>query len=226
MRFHSPRLPPREPQRPPNAQAAHKTSRLFRAEPGPRRRARRAAPARAQCACASPLPHRVSRPSQSPAEAVRTRQRVGAPGQGSARKDGGGGDLLPAAGPGRSGGAEPAARRQVSSGADFADRGEDYAHRPGSRRGVGDGLRLGSPRPGASRSPEPGAGPRSDWRGGVRVSQALTDGTGAPHPTAAARPLQVGCTRPPSFAPVDGLPWRPATPGVARRGLSCQRGAR
>ena len=120
-------------------------------------------------ALARPRPQRkLAQQAPLPAEAVRTHQRVGAPGQGSARKDGGDGHLLPAAGPEPSGGADPAPWRQVSRGADFTDRGEDYAHRPGNRRGVEDALHPGFP---SLRSPPPAAGGRAGrWAGSRRPS--------------------------------------------------------
>ena len=82
-------------------------------------------------------------------------------------KDGGGGDLPQAAGPGRRGGAEPARGRQVLRGADLADRGEGHAHRPGNPCGAESALPLGAPRwaeprlgprvPGVQRPGAPGA---------------------------------------------------------------------
>lgn len=70
-------------------------------------------------------------------------------------KDGGGGDLPQAAGPGRRGGAEPARGRQVLRGADLAGRGEGHAHRPGNPCGAESALPLGAPR-----WAEPRLGPR------------------------------------------------------------------
>lgn len=88
--------------------------------------------------------------------------------EGQPRKDGGG-DLPPAAGSERRGGAEPARRLQVLRGADLADRGEGYAHRPGNR-GSAESAHFGAPRWAGplpdprSRSPET-QGPWFPWPG-------------------------------------------------------------
>lgn len=81
-------------------------------------------------------------------------------------QDGGGGDLLPAAGPERCDGPKLAPGRQMFRGADLADWREGHAHRPGNRCGA-ESARMGGARLGLRlsatipRAPGPSNVPRS-----------------------------------------------------------------
>lgn len=128
-------------EQPPSAKEARKVSRLFRDEAG-----LTPLPAASLLRVRASPGHDKSQQSESRGgcahASAQGRRRAGSR---VMPQDGGGGDLLPAAGPERYDSAKLAPRRQMFRGADLADRGEGHAHRPGNRCGAESARMGGAP---------------------------------------------------------------------------------